>query len=207
MMATSKGLLVIVCWILMTNGGAVCPDGYCRHSDGCYRTVALNVTWIDARSYCEVLGGALLSPVSQSMAAAAEGALRRMKDGAVCPDGYCRHSDGCYRTVALNVTWIDARSYCEVLGGHLLSPVSQSMAAAAEGALRRMKETDSGKFWIDITDLDKKALNFTNWDTTSGNGTSEEGARNGVYMSESLDYRWVPASCTETINFLCYHVG
>ena len=74
-----------------------------------------------------------------------------------------------------------------------------------------------GKFWIDITDLlnpkdwkrmsDKKALNFTNWDTTSGTVTSEEGARNCVYMSESLDYRWVPASCVETINFLCYHAG
>ncbi|XP_052269952.1 snaclec 1-like isoform X1 [Dreissena polymorpha] len=158
MMTTSQGLFVTVCWILMTNGGAVCPDGYCRHSDGCYRTVALNVTWIDARSYCEVLGGHLLSPVSQSMAAAAEGALRRMK-GTIFP----------------------------------------------------------GKFWIDITDLlnpkdwkrmsDKKALNFTNWDTTSGTGTSEVGARNCVYMSESLDYKWVPASCIETINFLCYHAG
>ncbi|KAH3856591.1 hypothetical protein DPMN_099183 [Dreissena polymorpha] len=87
--------------------------------------------------------------------------------GAVCSDGFCRHSDGCYRTVALNVAWIEAMSYCEVLGGHLLSPVSQSMAAVAEGALRRMK----GRFWLDITDLlnpkdwkrmsDKKALNFT----------------------------------------------
>ncbi|KAH3856583.1 hypothetical protein DPMN_099199 [Dreissena polymorpha] len=54
---------------------------------------------------------------------------------------------------------------------------------------------------------DKKALNFTNWDTTSGTGTSEVGARNCVYMSESLDYKWVPASCIETINFLCYHAG
>ncbi|KAH3856595.1 hypothetical protein DPMN_099187 [Dreissena polymorpha] len=138
--------------------------------------------------------------------------------GAVCPDGFCRHSDGCYRTVGLNVTWIDARSYCEVLGGHLLSPVSQSMAAAAEGALRRMKGTIfPGKFWLDITDLlnpkdwkrmsDKKALNFTNWDTTSGTGTFKNGTRNCVYMSESLAYKWVAVSCEEKMNFFCYHAG
>ncbi|KAH3815275.1 hypothetical protein DPMN_143797 [Dreissena polymorpha] len=69
---------------IIVRGGAVCPDGYCRHSGGCYRTVALNVTWIDARSYCGVLGGALLSSVSQSMAAAAEGALRRTR-GTIFP--------------------------------------------------------------------------------------------------------------------------
>ncbi|KAH3815278.1 hypothetical protein DPMN_143800 [Dreissena polymorpha] len=54
---------------------------------------------------------------------------------------------------------------------------------------------------------DKKALNFTNWNTTSGNGTMEDGSRNCVYMSESLDYKWVAASCVEKINFLCYHAG
>ncbi|KAH3815274.1 hypothetical protein DPMN_143796 [Dreissena polymorpha] len=49
---------------------------------------------------------------------------------------------------------------------------------------------------------DKKALNFTNWDTTFDNGTSEDGSRNCVYMSESLDYKWVATSCVEKINFL-----
>ncbi|XP_052271840.1 snaclec 1-like [Dreissena polymorpha] len=139
-----------------------------------------------------------------------------MSCGAVCPDSFCHHADGCYHAVGLNVTWIDARSYCEVLGGHLLSPVSQSMAAAAEGALRRIKGTIfPGMFWMDITDLlnpkdwkrmsDKKALNFTNWNTTFDTVTSEEGARNCAYISESLDYRWVAASCMVEINFLCYH--
>ncbi|XP_052768613.1 perlucin-like protein [Mya arenaria] len=134
----------------------------------------------------------------------------------VCPDGYCRHSDGCFRTVGLNVTWIDAKSYCTVLGGVLLSPTSSASQATAEGALRRSKDAiHPGKYWLDITDLlnpsewktmsDTQALVYNNW--ASSSHTNEDNTKNCVYMSLENDFKWAIASCSEKMNFVCFHAG
>ncbi|WAR18306.1 hypothetical protein MAR_000144, partial [Mya arenaria] len=113
----------------------------------------------------------------------------------VCPDGYCRHSFGCFRTVGLNVTWIDSK-------------------ATAEGALRRSKDAiHPGKYWLDITDLlnpsewktmsDTQALVYNNW--ASSSHTNEDNTKNCVYMSLENDFKWAIASCSEKMNFVCFH--
>ncbi|XP_045187979.2 perlucin-like protein [Mercenaria mercenaria] len=135
-----------------------------------------------------------------------------------CPDGYCRHSGGCYLVVGLNVTWIDARSFCTVLGGQLLSVESSVTQKAVEGALQRSKGlVFPGKFWLDFNDLlnpkdwkrmrDLQSLAYENWNSNFGSYENETLVQNCVYMSEEQDYRWSPASCSEKINFICYASG
>jgi len=72
-----------------------------------------------------------------------------------------------------------------------------------------------GKYWLDATDLlnpgvwlemtDKKPLNYTNW-ATSGH-VDEDNDKNCVFMSVDLAYKWEIASCSDKINFVCWHAG
>ncbi|XP_045166998.1 snaclec 3-like isoform X2 [Mercenaria mercenaria] len=135
-----------------------------------------------------------------------------------CPDGYCRHSGYCYLVVGLNVTWIDARSYCTVLGGQLLSLESVATQKAAEGALRRSKGlVFPGKFWLDINDLlnpkdwkrmrDRRSIDYENWRLDSVSTENATSVQNCVCMSEEQDYRWSPVACNEKMNFVCYASG
>ncbi|XP_045167013.2 snaclec coagulation factor IX-binding protein subunit A-like isoform X2 [Mercenaria mercenaria] len=133
-----------------------------------------------------------------------------------CPDGYCRHSGGCYLVVGLNVTWIDARSFCTVLGGQLLSLESAINQVAAEGPMRRSKGiVFPGKYWLDFNDLlspkdwkrmrDRKSLDYENW--SSDSTENETSIQNCVFMSEEQDYRWSTVACSEKMNFVCYASG
>ncbi|WAR18310.1 hypothetical protein MAR_000148, partial [Mya arenaria] len=70
-----------------------------------------------------------------------------------------------------------------------------------------------GKYWLDITDLlnpsewktmnDSEALVYSNCASISH--TNEDNTKNCVYMSLENDFEWAIASCSEKMNFVCYH--
>ncbi|XP_045187978.2 snaclec 3-like [Mercenaria mercenaria] len=133
-----------------------------------------------------------------------------------CPAGYCWQSGGCYLVVGLNVSWIDARNYCKVLGGNLLSVESSTTQRATEIAVNQFSGTIfPGKFWLDFNDLlnpkdwkkmrDHHALVYENLHPALESTEVEQAVHNCVYMDQ--DYRWLPEHCGKKMNFVCYASG
>ncbi|XP_053379910.1 snaclec salmorin subunit A-like [Mercenaria mercenaria] len=133
-----------------------------------------------------------------------------------CPAGYSWHSGGCYLVIGLNVSWIDARNYCKVLGGNLLSVESSATQRATEIAVSQFSGTIfPGKFWLDFNDLlnpkdwkrmrDLHALVYENFHQALGSTEVEQAIHNCIYID--LDYRCLPEHCGKKMNFVCYASG
>ncbi|XP_053379836.1 snaclec salmorin subunit A-like [Mercenaria mercenaria] len=133
-----------------------------------------------------------------------------------CPVGYSWQSGGCYLAVGLNVSWIDARNYCKVLGGDLLSIESSATQRVTEIAVSQFSgKIFPGKFWLDFNDLlnpkdwkrmrDHHTLVFENLHLALESTEVEHAVHNCVYMDQ--DYRWLPEHCGKKMNFVCYTSG
>ncbi|XP_060077907.1 perlucin-like [Ylistrum balloti] len=135
-----------------------------------------------------------------------------------CPYGFSVHGDSCYMVVGLNSTWIEAKKYCDVLGGDLAVVES----AEEEGYIvNLLKQIDSAgtifpeNYWLDGTDVVKEGE--FRWMGKNGNSIPIAGYTNwapgqpdnGGHLENCLEIRfsfgilWNDLDCNAKQNFIC----
>ncbi|XP_021365372.1 perlucin-like [Mizuhopecten yessoensis] len=136
----------------------------------------------------------------------------------VCPYGFTLHGGSCYLVVGLNSTWIEAKKYCDVVGGDLAVVESAEEETYLVNILKQIDTAGTifpENYWLDGTDVVKEGefrwmgkngnsipiSGYTNW--SPGQPDNAGRTENCLEIRFSFSILWNDLDCNTKQNFIC----
>ncbi|KAI8512554.1 Collectin-11 [Branchiostoma belcheri] len=125
----------------------------------------------------------------------------------VCPSGYEKFLDRCYKFSTDKKNFTDARSACQAAGGHLAMPKDK---ATNDFLVKQLKAKNISEIWIGLTDLvtegtfvfeDGTSLSWSNW--AQGIGAPFAYPDYDCVALTPYQGEWGTSYCSMTATYVC----
>nr|AGI61062.1 perlucin [Sinohyriopsis cumingii] len=130
-----------------------------------------------------------------------------------CPLTFERHGRQCYKVIAVQASWSEAKEYCQVIGGDLAKIRSASDQTIIYGLVFHNHGIISNeRYWVDGSDMLQSGMwrwmgtngasvpfSYTNWYPGQPSHKNE----NCAEVMWALNGRWNDLDCTIRQSFIC----
>ncbi|KAH3815001.1 perlucin-like [Dreissena polymorpha] len=133
-----------------------------------------------------------------------------------CPNGFELNDNSCYKVSALEASWIEAKSFCRLLGSELLVIETATEEAIVEGLLTKLHGSHIDEdYWASGADIAREndwrwmtsdgvsfRMNYTHW----GAGQPDNGGGNSnclVIHFHGVRTIWNDTLCSQLHSFIC----
>ncbi|XP_046357376.1 echinoidin-like [Haliotis rufescens] len=130
---------------------------------------------------------------------------------ALCPNGFVRHDDSCYKVFLIPTTWPEAIIFCEAFGAKLAEISTASEQQFLESYLAPLKSSvNTMDVWIGGSDLIVEGnfmwswsgdpIVYSHWVPGEPNSLGDEDC---MALFTSRNFMWNDAPCETNQMFLC----
>ncbi|XP_076087571.1 perlucin-like [Mytilus galloprovincialis] len=129
----------------------------------------------------------------------------------LCPNGYLKHDESCYKMIRTFATWAEATIYCRAMGSELANLETAVEDHFVHGMLQNLGGSyDPPKFWLGGNDIVTESewmwakthtkFTYTNW----APGQPDKGqGENCLELSKNVGWNWNDETCEHRKYFIC----
>lgn len=130
-----------------------------------------------------------------------------------CPQTFEWHGERCYKVMAVQASWAEAKVYCQVIGGDLAKITSATDQTIIAGlVLKSHGIVGHERYWVDGSDMlqsgvwrwmrtngESIPISYTNWNP----GQPDIKTENCVEVRWDWSSRWNNLNCADRLSFIC----